>query len=476
MGHLLPSLVSLMLAFANDVPVPWGGFRGPNGSGVSISGTLPPSLDLQESLAWKIAIDPGYSSPVLTEDCVFLTTHEGKKLFTVCFDRASGDVLWEVEAPQENDDPYPGPNSPVSPTPATDGDFVFVLFPCFGLVAYDLEGEEIWRHPLGPFNVPHVMASSPVVAGKALVLLCDQDTLSFLLALDKETGKQLWKVERPGVTHGYSTPIVVQPEEGPVEVIVVGSYQVCAYALESGEKLWWVDGMAWQSNTVPVVAKGMLLVHSSVPPLTEFGGPQMTDTWEEALAARDTDQDGKISKAEWSLPAMQLLWFLYDLDNDDLLAEDEWHQAEARGRAEGGLFAIRLGGRGNVTESHMVWSTTERRGMAGYASPIVYGDVLYMLKDGGILTAFDIADGHVLKQGRIGRPDAYYASPVAVDGKLIAASQKGQLVIVQAGAEWESRSSHDLKEEIWATPAIADGQLIVRTQQSLYCFRGAAEE
>ena len=426
-------------------------------------------LGPEENLAWRTPLAPGYSSPVLGDDAVFLTGAQGTELYTYCVDRATGAVRWRVAGPEPLEDAPRGPNSPVSPTPATDGTNVYVFFPSFGLVSYDGGGDERWRLPLGPFVTPYGMGTSPVLAGDLLVLQCDQDTDSYLVAVERDSGAVRWKTARPGATHGFSTPVLYEPEEGPAELIVSGSYRVTGYDLASGEELWWVGGMAWQSKTLPVVGDGVLFVHSWMASPAEIGAPRLSAPWEETLADHDADGDGLLSKEEADALGLARVWFLYDLDQDGSMDAGEWGIALARSTAKSGLYAIRLGGRGDVTESHLLWR--HGRSLPNIPSPVHYRGVLYVLKEGGILTALDPATGEVHRAGRVeGAQDPYFASPVAADGRLFLASHEGRLAVLEAGPEWEVTSVSELGEEIWATPALAGGQVFVRTQEALYCF------
>ena len=173
---------------------------------------------------------------------------------------------------------------------------------------------------------------------------------------------------------------------------------------------------------------------------------------------------------EWPLEVLQQAWFIFDLDEDLELDEDDYAYLLRAGKATGGLFAIRMGGEGDVTESHVVWRYDERRGLSDLISPVIVDDALFLLKGPGILTAMDVATGEVLKQGRVGESDQYYASPVAAGGRLITAGQSGQISVVDGGREWEVVSTVSFDEEIWSTPAIAGELVFVRSQQALYCF------
>jgi outer membrane protein assembly factor BamB len=448
----------------------WQGFRGPNGTGVSTASGLPDSLDPEHNIAWRTEIPKGYSSPIMLGDRVFLTAFEAKKCFTLALDRNSGEVLWKAEAPSEVPANRRTPNSPVSSTPATDGERVYVAYECYGLVAYDLEGKEVWKKELAPFNIPHGLATSPVIEAGLVIMLADQDTNSYLLALDAKTGAEKWKTPRPGFLHGYSTPAIYHPAEGPTEVIVSGSYDVVGYSAASGEKLWWASGMCWQAKTLPLIEKDVVYVLSAMGGLAEFGGPKMPATWKELAEAEDADKNGLVGKEEWPEGGKNMLWFLLDMDNDDQFSEAEFDQAQLREHSPGGLFAIRLGGRGDVTKTHMLWKFDDARSLPDLPSPVVHDGVVYLFRDNGVLTTLDAADGKVLKNERAGGPDEYSASPVIGDGKIYCAGHSGQILVLRCGKTWELLSTTSLDEEIWATPAIADGQILVRTQDALYSF------
>lgn len=463
-----------LLAFPADGTPEWGGFRGNNGLGVADSERLPDALDPAAACSkWRAEIPAGYSSPCVAGDDVYLTATEPKRLITLCIDRRDGATRWSREL--EFDGKRVGANSAAAPSPVTDGERVYSLFHSAGLVAYDRNGEELWHNPLGPFNIPHGLSTSPLLCGDRLILAVDQDTDSYLLALDKRTGKELWKVERGGVTHGYSTPAVYSPAEGPVQIIVSSAYQVSAYSVEDGEKLWWVNGSAWQTKAIPLVVGDLCIVNAYMVPSAEFGVPKISETWAEILEERDADEDGFIAKTEWNHPTIQQVFFIFDLDGDSKFDEREFNYLLSSATAVGGMFAIELGGRGDVTDTHVRWRYEGNRGLPDIPSPLVVDGILYMIKEGGILTAVDIEDGAVIKQGRVGEPDSYFASPVAGAGKIITASQSGQLSVIRAGAEWEVLSTTPLEEEVWSTPAIAGGDLFVRSQKALYCFRAASD-
>lgn len=466
--------LGLLLPFLAGGEAPqWGGFRGNNGSGVGAAVGLPEALDPEGTLMWRSEIPSGYSSPVVAGKNLFVTgavsTAAGRtlsgKLSTVCLDALTGEPRWKKEL--DFSGPRPGQNSPAAPSPATDGEVVVVLFHHVGLLAYDMSGKELWKQAIGPFNIPHGMSTSPLLFGELVILQVDQDGGAYLVAYDKRTGAERWKVARPGVSHSYATPAIYQPEGGPAQIVVSGTFQAAAYSVTDGAKLWWMDGMAWQTKSVPLFAKGRCYLNSFMPSPSEMQYPSFSGTF----AERDADKDGKVAKSEYGDEQLHQIWFLFDQDRDEFLTESEWAFALASNTANGGLFAIELGGKGDLTGSHVKWKTDERRSLSDVTTPVVVGDALFTIQEGGVLTSLDLESGKVIKQERVGQPDGYFASPVAADGKLYLASQSGILTVVKAAPEWEELASHALEdEEVWATPAIAGKAVYVRGKGALYCF------
>jgi outer membrane protein assembly factor BamB len=438
----------------------WTQFRGPNGAGVSASIGLPEHFDAQTNLVWRTALPPGHSSPVFTSDHVFVTAFERKTLLTICLDRASGKILWRREAPHEREESFPQPNGPASPTPVTDGANVYVFFGDFGLLSYGPDGNERWRLPLGPFNNINGHGSSPILADGRLVLICDQDTGSYLLAVDAGSGRVLWKTMRPEITRGYATPAVYRPENGPAELIVPGSYQVASYTLGTGEKLWWVTGMAWQLKTVPLIDGDRIFVTGWE---TEGDRPEVkVPEFAKVLAEYDKDHDGKLSRAE--LPAkFDAEWFGdSDLNHDGYIDEREWQFYQARNASQNCLVAIRGGGRGDVTNSHVLWRY--RKAIPNTSSPLLYQGVIYLVHD-GIFTSVNPETGEVYKQARLtGALGRYWSSPVAADGRIFVVGEDGKVVVLRAAPQWEILAVNNLDEDAFATPAILDGRIYI------YCF------
>src|SRR5437867_8208609 len=178
------ALVGATAGHAED----WLQFRGPNSAGVSNNRQLPVEFGPGKIVVWETDLPQGYSSPVLAGDNIFLTAVDNEKLFTICLDRATGRINWRREVPRTRKGELHKSNGPASASPVSDGRNVFVFFYDFGLICFGPDGNERWRTPLGPFNNPFGLASSPVLAGDTLLINCDQETGSFFLALDKNTG------------------------------------------------------------------------------------------------------------------------------------------------------------------------------------------------------------------------------------------------------------------------------------------------
>ena len=192
MRTLLYPLIALGL-FGAD----WPQFRGPNGSGLCPScRQLPTEFGPQKNVVWKTELPVGKSSPVLVGDRIFLTASEGDDLITMCLSRATGKVLWRRSVRAARREAQHTLNHRAAPTAATDGKSVFVFFADFGLLAYDFEGKPRWQLPLGPFNSQHGLVASPVYADGRVILVCDQDTDAYIIAVDADSGKIVWKTPR----------------------------------------------------------------------------------------------------------------------------------------------------------------------------------------------------------------------------------------------------------------------------------------
>jgi len=446
----------------------WLQFRGPNGAGVAEGFSLPAEFSSTKNVAWKTPVPFARSSPVITADRIFLTATEGDKLITLALDRKSGKLLWRRDAIRARHMPIYKANDGASPTPVSDGKNVYAFFAELGLISYGPDGKERWRVPLGPFNSFYGMGGSPVLVGNTLLMVCDQRTDSFIIAVDTRNGKELWKKSRPNF-EAYSTPAIYRPKDGPAQAIVLGSQSVDAYSLDKGERLWWVTKIGSYPKGVPVMGTEMVYV------IGEGADEPFLPPFDEMLKQFDADKDQRIHRDEVKSQKEALEHFGWLDANSDGYIERTEHDFVRNSTTSGhGLTAVRLPGQGDLTSSNIVWQL--KKAYPGIPAPLVYRGVMYLMKEGGIVSSVDPASGQVLKQGRT--PNAleeYYASPVAGDGKIFVVSASGKVTVLKADAQWEILATSDLDDEVWATPAIAGGNLYIRTRNALYAFAASTK-
>lgn len=465
--------ILIPLALVSFLPAAdWPGFRGPNASGLSSAKNIPIEFGPSKNVLWKIPLPPGTSSPIFAADRLYLTAAESGQLLTFAIDRATGRILWRRALPQNRREELHQLNSPASATPVTDGTNVYVFFGDFGLASYGPDGEERWRLPLGPFHNFHGMGTSPILAGGKLILSCDQDVGSFLLAVDPDTGKQLWRTPREAVVHGFATPSYYKPASGPAQIIVPGSYRLDAYSADDGRELWHVRGLSWQIKTTAVIHDDILYVTGWAPG-ADPGQAKPIPAFEDAVKEADANKDGKLSNDELPQPWKHGgSWNVIDLDRDGALDAREWGFYRARRSASNVTMAVRLtGAKGDATDTHILWK--HQRFVPQVSSPLFLGGFLYTIKDGGILTSMDARTGEIKKSARVtGALANYYASPIAASGRIYLIGEGGQASVIDPGREgqWEILAVNQLDEAGYATPAAEDGRLYIRTPTTLYCF------
>ena len=463
----LAAALILTTTIAADAPDPedWGRFRGPNGSGVSVSKRLPTEFGPTTNVIWKTELPFGHSSPALTRDRIFLTAARGNQLVTICLDRRTGKIVWERDAPRSREEKLDNRNGPAGPTPATDGVNVYVFFADYGMISYDLEGKERWRLPLGPFNNLYGMGASPVLVGDLVVLVCDQNTESFIVAVGQRDGRVRWKTARPEAHSGHSTPILYTPQGGKTQIVVPGSFLLTSYAADTGEKVWWVGGLCFEMKSTPVVHGDTLYINGFGTPQNQPGSQPVIEPFAD-IVRQYGDAAGVVTLER--LPNGRARSWI-DLDGNAAVSSSEWDYYRAAMASENGMLAIRLGGRGDMTGASVRWKY--HKAVPQLPSPIVYGNVVYMVNDGGIVTALNPETGAEIGQGRLkGAIDHYYASPIAADGKIYMLSEKGKVAVLAPGGSLEPVAVSDLGDDIYATPAISNGRIYLRTRGWLYCF------
>jgi outer membrane protein assembly factor BamB len=467
-GLFLVGLAARSLTAAEPA-TEWSRFRGPNGSGISTATKVPVEFGPAKNLVWRLELPQGHSSPILHGDRIYLTAFRGDTLVTIAIDRTKGTILWERPAPPVKTRLIDKRNNAASPSPAVEDNGVYVFFPDYGLVAYDGRGTELWTMPLGPFNNIYGMGASPIIVGDLLVLACDQSLGSYVMALEKRTGKVRWKVDRPEAKSGHSTPILWKGPDGRDQILLPGSFLLTAYDALTGKKLWWVGGLSFEMKSTPVIGNGMIYVNGYGAPVNDPGNKVTVPLADEVWKTADADGNGTISKAEFPKYTAAFWFEVADLDLNGQLSKDEWAYYRAALDSENGMLAIRLGGSGDMSDTAIRWKY--QRTVPQLPSPLLYGGVLYMINDNGIVTVLNPETGALIKQGRLtGALGPHFSSPVAADGHVYFTSEAGAVVVVKPGEDLTPVAVNDLREDAYATPAFADGRIYVRTVSALYAF------
>jgi outer membrane protein assembly factor BamB len=454
----------------------WPQFRGRNASGVSTSIGLPAEFSHRDKLLWQATLGDGIGSPVVFGGRVYNTAITGREQFSVfAHDAATGTPLWKrtlATGPLPRITP---PNSHASSTAACDGERLYVYVSTVGLVAFDArDGHEVWRLPLPrpAYLMDWGAGASPIVHGDAVFFCQDDDLAPYLLAADRATGKRLWMTPRDDMLAGYAIPLICKAG-GRTDLVVAGTGKMKGYDPATGAELWTCNTLLRTIMTSPVEKDGVIYIA-----VQSYG--DSTRTLKYALLEwLDTNQDGKLARAE--MPTEFLDKFdRSDRNRDTLIDEGEIDTAfqHPSNMAGGGniVQAIRGGGRGDVTHSHLLWNVTKPF-PSNLASPLLVGERLFVVKSGGLSSCFEAGSGAILwERHRIGNLGDYYASPVAADGKIFVAGRNGFIVVLADSPQPQVLAVNDMGgEEILATPAIAGGRLFVRTREKLLCIGNASK-
>jgi outer membrane protein assembly factor BamB len=463
----------------------WPQFRGPNGSGVCHECRPPVAFGPGRHQLWKVSVPPGHSSPVLWDDHVFLTAVEGGRLWTIALRARDGRERWRRPAPVEVLETVHAFNSPAAPTPATDGERVYVYFGSFGLLAYDFAGKEVWRHPLETPPTKYGTASSPIVRGEHVIVQRDgNSTASEVRAVDRRTGRTAWAAARPTLKESYSTPMLWGHPRGE-DLIAIGNGRVTAYDPANGRERWSANGVTRQPAALAVAGDGLLFVSSP----GAGGGEVDVPAWSDLLRDHDANGDGALASGEvpetvgvhlrkevprdvpGNFLSIRFILGVTDKDKDGITTQAEWDAFGAmRAANQSNVLAVRPGGDGDVTETHVAWKGL--RGIPEMPSPLLYRGRLWFVRDGGILTSYEPATGRVvLEPQRLGTGGQYAASPIGAGGRIYTASVDGTIAVFDARDSLEVLSRNDLGERIAATPAMGGDTLYVRTEKHLWAFR-----
>ncbi len=396
----------------------WPTWRGPASNGISNEKNLPVKWSMTENLTWKLPMtDRSGATPILWGETIFLNVAEGTNtsgaLSLWALDRAKGDVLWKK--PLSSGDVRMRKQNMSSPSPITDGRTVWVMTGTGMLRAFDFKGNELWMREIqkdyGKFGLNWGYASTPLLYDNALFVPVlhgmRTDDPSFLLRIDAKTGKTVWRVERPTAAIMESPDAYITPallrNGNTVEIVLSGGDCVTGHDPATGKELWRANGLNPQNN----------------PNYRIVNSP--------------TIADGMIF-------------------------------AGSRGNP---YLAIRAGGRGDVSQSHVAWTTPNGPDVP---TPVSDGKYLYLVRDGGQAFCFDAKTGQVIYGPERIPPATYSSSPVLADGKIYISSEDGLTVVYKAGPKFEMLAENQLEGYCLSTAAISDGQIFIRTDKHLYCI------
>ena len=442
---LVVMVLLLLLTSLNTTSVQaqdrWPQFRGPGARSVADGKNLPDAWSATENVAWKTEVPGrGWSSPIIWGDRIFVTTAVNStelevpkkglyfggnrpeprdvrlELKVLCLDLATGKELWNKtlqQGPASN--PIHLKNSFASETPVTDGERVYVYFGNQGLHCLDLQGNMVWSRVFKPVPTRNGWgtAASPVLHGDFLYVLNDNDEESYLLCLNKMTGKDVWRTVRDEKSN-WSTPYVWQ-HEGRTEIVTAGTDKVRSYDLQ-GKLLWWFKGMSSITIATPYEADGLLYVSSGY--VNDYDRPVYAIR---AGAAGDISLKPK------------------ETSNDSI-----------------------------------VWC---RRQAAPYnPTTLVYDGRLYVLYDRGMIGCFNARTGEPhYERKRIPRGTHFTSSPWAYNGKVFCQNEDGVTFVFRAGDDFEVIRTNSLADDdmCMASPAMAGDRLVIRASQRVYCIRQA---
>lgn len=422
MRHFLPLialLVSSQLHAEN-----WPQWRGPRLDGRSNDQGFPQKIDASNT-RWRVGLPgEGHASPIVWNDRVFVVASvaETEQRVLISLDRATGKTMWQttvLKAPLESIHKL---NSRASSTPATDGTLVFTAFldntetdatraanaahpagkgevPKGTVVvsAHDFTGKQVWQVRPGLFSSKHGFSSSPIVFEDKVIVNCDHDGDGYIVALERTTGKEVWRIARPNHTRSYCVPII-RDLGGRTQMVLSGTKCITSYDPRAAQLLWMIDG-----PTEQYVAS---LVHSE-----RTGWLYMTG-----------------------------------------------------GFPDHHLMAIRPDGSGNVTTTHVQWHTN--KGVSYVPSPIIEGDHLLIVSDSGVAHCFDAKTGDILWEERLRE---HHASLTSAEGLVYFVNDQGVIHTIKPGATYECVAECELGEKVFASPALADGQIFIRGEKTLLC-------
>lgn len=464
-----PLLLALAMAPKWSDAGGWPRFRGVNGAGRAV-GTqpLPDRIGPTENVIWKTKLPRGHSSPVLDERQIYVTADDDGKLSVIALDRETGKTNWRREVPVKKLEEVHNVGNRAQSTCAVDGQRVVSFFGSAGLFCHTAEGTLLWSVPMGPFKDNFGAASSPIIEGEQVILYQDHDTDSFLASYDAKTGEQQWRVDRSSFPRSFSTP-VIWDNAGKRQIVIAATLEARGYDLATGKEAWRLRGISRLVNMTPTVDSRGILYIAAWAPGGDDGERLTAPAWPDVLAPHDKDKNGQLEAKEMPEGELSRRFDQIDRDKDGHISEVEFESMrQVFNTAKNVIVAVKPGGAGDITDSHVVWR--HKRLLPYCPSPVLYDGVIFMVKNGGIVSSLDAKTGEPVKQGRVAAKSDYYSSPVAGDGKVYLLSQRGEATVLTANGAWREVSATKFDEDAYATPALVDGRVYLRTASALYCF------
>ncbi|MCI0744095.1 MAG: PQQ-like beta-propeller repeat protein [Verrucomicrobia subdivision 3 bacterium] len=419
MKRFLAHLFLVGAATATAVAANWPAWRGPTGDGIATETNLPLRWSTNENVCWRAPLpDRGNSTPVIWDDRVFVTQaieKEGRRLL-LCFDKASGKLLWESGVTYTDKEPTHETNPYCSASPATDGERVIASFGSAGLCAYDFAGKELWRRDLGKQHHIWGNAASPVIHGGLCILNVGPGERTFLVALDKRTGEEKWRVDEPGGHFGQGKP-------------------------GDDNRNIWIG--SWST---PII-------------IAEAGQPRLIMSFPRRVAALDPASGKEI----WTCRGLNPLVYTSPLHADGIVV--------AMGGFNGSAFAVKTGGAGDVTEMHRLWHHPKTKQRIG--SGVISRGHIYVSSDPGVAECFDLRTGKLIWEERLkgtASANTSWSSMVLAGDRLYVSNHGGDTFVVAASPTFTAMATNSLGEKIESSIAISDQQLFIRTYKSLWCI------
>jgi len=475
---LVPSLTAAPLAQE------WPQFRGPGGRGVAESGTIPRAFGPGENVVWSTDVPAGHSSPCIVGRRIFLTGFEDGESMVLAIDRKSGKILWKKGFKGEALRSYAHPDAtPALPTPVADAERVIVCFATYGLIALDFDGNVLWEKRLPDPGHAFGQGSSPLLTDGRLVLVRDGAPEAAILCLDASDGSLLWRIDRFEFRESHGTPFLWRNADRD-ELVVGGSNKLVSYDPESGERLWFVEGLTSFPCTTPTGdedrlyfaawstpnATGRSLLEATFARSFELSDEEIENP--KILFERlDVNSDGKVHPDELPECRAKDAFHFLDGDRSGYWTFEElvgFSQYNAPGRNL--MVAVKRGAEGDASKSHVAWSYT--RGLPYVASPLLHDGRIWLVKSGGLVTCLDAKSGEpVFSRERLEDRSEYYLSPIAAGGRVIVGSAEGTLYLLDAEAD-EMKVVHTahFDDELFATPAALGGTLYLRSKTKLWAF------